>query len=157
MAISMQWSCWSECARNQSASRARRPPATSQFLFGCHLLLGQRFAGHHEPDFVLALVRRPKNVAMQLHEVGRRFLRLLFGIKLKIANPPMTSLLSGKGPSVMVTLPSITRTSAPCEVGASPPVATSVLPVWPLLRPCRRRPSFPGAAVRPVPNLDRPS
>src|SRR5215469_18778271 len=45
---------------------------------------------------------------------------------LRIAQPPMTSLASVKGPSVTVILPLVSRTRAPSLVGSKPPVSTRV-------------------------------
>src|SRR5439155_9500250 len=44
----------------------------------------------------------------------------------RIAQPPMTSLLSENGPSVTVILPLPSRTRTPSLLGSSPPVSTSV-------------------------------
>src|SRR5947208_4162962 len=44
----------------------------------------------------------------------------------RIAQPPMTSLLSENGPSVTVILPLASRTRAPSLLGSRPPVSTRV-------------------------------
>src|ERR1700674_424607 len=49
-----------------------------------------------------------------------------FDFNSKIANPPMTSLASVKGPSIVVSCPRESRTRWLTAVGASPPFATIV-------------------------------
>src|SRR6266404_225363 len=44
----------------------------------------------------------------------------------KIAQPPITSLLSVKGPSVTVILPLASRTRTPSLLGSRPPVSTRI-------------------------------
>src|ERR1700730_8621754 len=49
-----------------------------------------------------------------------------FESAFRIAQPPMTSLLSVNGPSVTVILPPASRTRTPSLLGSRPPVSTSV-------------------------------
>ena len=47
-----------------------------------------------------------------------------FESAFKMAHPPMTSLLSGKGPSVRVIFPRASRMRNPSLLGKRPPVST---------------------------------
>src|SRR6185503_18248775 len=49
-----------------------------------------------------------------------------FEAALRIAQPPITSLLSVNGPSVTVIFPFVSRTRTPSLLGKRPPVSTSV-------------------------------
>src|SRR5208337_569821 len=49
-----------------------------------------------------------------------------FEFVFRIAQPPMTSLLSENGPSVTVILPLASRKRTPSLLGSRPPVSTSV-------------------------------
>src|SRR5947208_7637265 len=49
-----------------------------------------------------------------------------FDSVFRIAQPPMTSLLSANGPSVTVILPLASRTRTPSLLGSRPPVSTRV-------------------------------
>src|SRR5580693_2031670 len=60
-----------------------------------------------------------------MNSVARR-IASAFESAFRMAQPPMTSLLSENGPSVTVILPLASRTRAPSLLGSRPPVSTSV-------------------------------